>query len=204
MFVLTVDQVASRRRPDLVDQALTSLADVAAAVPFTRTLGDEFQGAVQEESSVLAAILILMRSRQWHLGLGIGPVERPLPTDSRSARGPAFVAARSAVEQAKREPSHLAVVSAAPTATEAEDAAVVLRLLLAAHERRSAQGWEAVDAMRAATSQAEVATALGISRQAVGQRLRAAAWALEEQTLPVLTRLLGRADDAATTPAVTR
>lgn len=197
MFVLTVDQQASRRQADLVEQAVAGLAGVAVAVPFTRTVGDEFQGVLREAPSVVAAILTLMRSGHWHIGLGIGIVEQPLPVDSRSGRGPAFVAARAAVELAKRDPSHLGVVTAAPSASEAEDAAVVFQLLVAVHERRTAQGWQAVDEMRAAGSQAEVAARLGISRQAVGQRLRAAAWALEERTLPALTRLLDRADAAA-------
>ena len=201
MFVLTVDQIASRSEPDRVDRALASLAGVAVAVPFTRTVGDEFQGVVGEALSVVTAILTLMRERHWHIGLGIGAVERPLPVDSRSGRGPAFVAARTAVDRAKHEPSHLAVVSAAPSATEVEDADVVFQLLVAGRERRSAQGWEAVDELRSAGSQAEVATRLGISRQAVSQRLQAAAWALEERTVPVLARLLSRADAVASAPS---
>ena len=42
--------------------------------------------------------------------------------------------------------------------------------------------------------QSEVAEQLGVSRQAVGQRLQAAGWMLEQRTLPTLARLLDRAD----------
>jgi predicted DNA-binding protein (UPF0251 family) len=43
----------------------------------------------------------------------------------------------------------------------------------------------------------EAARRLGISRQAVGQRLQAAHWDLEAAIRPTLTRLLTRADEAA-------
>jgi hypothetical protein len=196
-FVLTVDQIESRGQGDLVDGALQRLSSVATVLPLTRTIGDEFQGLMDDPVSVVDAILILMRSEQWHIGLGIGPVERPLPEDSRRARGPAFVCARAAVNAAKTEPSHLCVVAAREDDHEAYDVETVWRLVAAVHRRRSEPGWEAVDLVRAGSTQAEVAEALGISRQAVGQRLQAAQWSLEEAVQPTLARLLARADRAA-------
>jgi hypothetical protein len=196
-FALTVDQIESREQGDLVDDALRRLSSVATVLPFTRTIGDEFQGMMEDSVSVVDAILILMRSEQWHIGLGIGPVERPLPDDSRRARGPAFVCARAAVNAAKTEPSHLCVVAAREDDHEAYDVEAVWRLTAALHRRRSEPGWEAVDLVRAGSTQSEVAERLGISRQAVGQRLQAAQWSVEEAVRPTLARLLARADRAA-------
>ncbi len=196
MFVLTVDQVGSRRHRDLVGPTVARLGELQTRLPFTRTVGDEFQGVLADPLSVVDAILTLMRTSTWHIGLGIGPVEEPLPDDARAARGRAFVAARAAVEQAKREPGHVQVVAPAAPA-EAEDVAVVLQLLAALRDRRTEAGWEAVDRMAATGRQTEVAEQLGVSRQAVGQRLQAAGWALEQRTLPTLTRLLERADTAS-------
>ena len=196
MFVLTVDQIRSRRHRDLVDATVEELSALRPRLPFTRTVGDEFQGALEDAPSVVDAILTLMRSGQWHIGLGIGTVAEPLPDNPRSARGPAFLAARTAVEQAKREPSHLQVVSLeAPV--EAEDVATMLQLLATVRDRRSAQGWEAVDLMAAIGQQAVVAERLGVTRQAVGQRLQAAGWAIEQRALPAVVRLLERADAVA-------
>ena len=42
-----------------------------------------------------------------------------------------------------------------------------------------------------------MSAALGISRQAVGQRLQAAQWSVEEAAIPTLGRLLARADRVA-------
>jgi hypothetical protein len=196
MFVLTVDQIRSRRHRDLVDATVAELSALPTRLPFTRTVGDEFQGALEDAPSVVDAILTLMRSGQWHVGLGIGEVVEPLPDDPRSARGAAFLAARTAVEQAKREPSHIQVTAPAAPA-EAEDAASVLQLLGEVRSRRTAEGWEAVDLMATARQQAAVAARLGVSRQAVGQRLQAAGWAVEQRALPTVARLLQRADAVA-------
>src|SRR5215207_6755928 len=106
-FVLTVDQLKSRALQDLVEATLSGLGEVDTVLPFTRTVGDDFQGLVANPASVMDATLGLMRTVAWHIGIGIGAVQQPLPSDARQARGPAFLAARSAVEAAKKEPTHL-------------------------------------------------------------------------------------------------
>ena len=196
-FVLTVDQIDSRRRGDQVDRTLAELAKVGTRLRFTRTVSDEFQGVLDDPASVVDAIVILMRAEDWHIGVGIGGLTEPLPDDPRTARGDAFLCARRAVEEAKREPSHLRLVAAREVDHESTDAEAVLRLLGAALARRSPSGWEAVDRVREGGNQAEVAAELGISRQAVGQRLAAAQWSTEQAAVPAIIRLLARADRVA-------
>ncbi len=195
--MLTVDQVASRSSPDLLEQTLHNLATVSTRLPFVRTIGDEFQGLVDDPLSVLTAMLTLMRAQAWHIGLGIGDAEQPLPADVRAARGPAFVHAREAVERAKREPSHLAVVASASRRREAADAEGVLRLVAAVRTRRTPSGWEVADLADTGLTQAEIGARLGVSRQAVGQRLHAALWAEERAALPAAATLLSLVDGKA-------
>ncbi|MGI3780164.1 MAG: hypothetical protein ACRYG2_05235 [Janthinobacterium lividum] len=197
-YVLTVDQRDSRNTRDEVDRAVAELAGVSTLLGFRRTVGDEFQGLLDDPVSVLGAILGLMRTRTWHLGVGIGPVDRPLPADGDPTRahGPAFVAARDAVEQAKSDPHHVAVV--APGAPdEAYDVKAVLDLLDTVRQGRTRAGWEVADLALAGLTQAASAERLSISRQAVQQRLRAAGWAAEDAARPTLVRLLARAQEAA-------
>ena len=196
-FAMTVDQAESRDQPDLVEEVLGRFGTVATLLPFSRTVGDEFQGLLDDPMSVVTVTLDLMRSATWHIGIGIGGVEQPLPRDSRSARGPAFLAARSAVESAKKELSHVSVRSE-PATEEADDAETFLHLVATIHERRSELGWEAADLMRQGLSQAAAAAQLDITRQALGQRLSSAHWALDQDARPVLGRLLARAEAAAT------
>jgi hypothetical protein len=196
-FVLTVDQIQSRAQQDLVDVTLAGLGEVDTLLPFTRTVGDEFQGLVANPASVVDVTLGLMRTVGWHVGIGIGAVQQPLPSDARQARGPAFLAARSAVEAAKKQSTHVSVRSV-PDRLEARDAEITFRLLIALQLRRSAHGWEAAGLMDQGLTQAAAASTLGITRQALSQRLQAAHWSLDRESRLVLARLLARADRVTT------
>ena len=77
--VLTVDQRGSRTSPDLVPGALAALADVPLLRPFERTAGDEFQGVVDDPASLARVAERLLREDRWNIGIGIGPVDEPLP-----------------------------------------------------------------------------------------------------------------------------
>ena len=200
-YVLTVDQIDSRTSPDLVDRTLARLSSVVASSPFVRTVGDEFQGLLEQPLSVVDAILLLMRDESWHIGLGIGPIELPIPPEGlRAARGPALLAARDAVEQAKSEPTHLVVACGVAAEPEAADVQTVFRIVGSLRHRRTPSGWEVTDLLDRGLTHQEVAQRLGISRQAVGQRAQAAQWALDREVVPTLARLLGRAERASMGP----
>ena len=207
MLVLTVDQKASTTRGDRVPQVLELLRALTdgrdgIVLPFERTVGDEVQAllSADDAGSALAVdiTLTLLRDGEWWVGIGAGPVDEPLPDVSRAASGPAFVRARAAVERAKsrRSAAPVAVVGPddGPGARSAADAEAVLRLLGALAARRSDAGWEAIDSLTArgdgSAPQRAAAQALGVSEQAVSQRLRTALWAEEEAVRPLVGRLL--------------
>ncbi|UKJ64729.1 hypothetical protein H1Q78_04850 [Cellulosimicrobium cellulans] len=197
MFVLTVDQRGSTGHRDRVPEVLARLEEFLAArpglvVPFDRTVGDEVQGMLDDPATVVDVVLDLLRDGGWSVGVGAGAVDEPLPAVSREASGEAFVRAREAVEQAKSRAATAPVaVRGEPTARAAEVEAL-LRLLAAVVDRRTAPGWEAIDTLaRVGGTQKDVARALGVSEQAVSQRLRAALWPEEAAVRPVVARLLG-------------
>jgi hypothetical protein len=191
-YVLTVDQRASRRSPDRVADVLDALnGDVPTVLAFERTAGDEFQGVLAEPGTVVDVVLRLVRLGGWSIGVGAGPVQAPLPTSTRAGAGAAFLSARRAVDAAKQRPARLAVRGAVPA--DAGDAQAVLSALAVVVERRSDQAWEAIALVEGGRTQAEAATELGISRQAVGQRLAAGLWDLERDLRPTAVRLLARA-----------
>ena len=191
-YVLTVDQRASRRSPDRVADALRRLNGVVPTVlAFERTAGDEFQGVLDEPDTLVDVVLQLVRAGEWSIGVGAGPVQTPLPQSTRAASGPAFLSARRAVDAAKQRPTRLAVRGAVPP--DAADAQAVLSALAVIVERRSDQAWEAIALVGEGRTQADAASELGISRQAVGQRLGAGLWELERELRPTAARLLTRA-----------
>lgn len=202
MFVVTADQQGSRRSTDQVPALLSGLPDLSGMVlPFERTVGDEVQAVFDDPDSVVEVTLHLLRLGGWSVGIGAGPVLEPLPASTREASGPAFIAARDAVEAAKNRgrPVPVAVRGAGPVA--ARDAEAVLTLLGSVLARRSPAGWAAVDAARDVLGrtgadgpvQQRAAEHLGISQQAVSQRLRAAQWAEERAARPTVARLLAAA-----------
>jgi hypothetical protein len=192
-YVLTVDQKASRRNQDRVSDVLRELNEaVPTLLHFERTAGDEFQGVLGDPDEVVDVVLRLVRAGSWSIGVGAGPVQTPLPPSTRAGAGPAFLSARRAVDAAKQRAARLAVRGAVPA--DAGDAQAVLSALAVLVDRRSDQAWEAIALVGGGRTQADAATALGISRQAVGQRLAAGLWDLERELRPTAARLLTRAE----------
>ena len=206
MFVLTIDQQKSTSRGDLVPDLLDRLRAHAArlpgiVLPFERTVGDEVQGVLDDAASTLTVVLDVVRVGGWRTGLGIGGVQLPLPEHSREAAGPAFVHARAAVDRAKSRTTAVPVAVEGNDAVRAAEVEAILRLLGAVVERRTPHGWQVVDLLRpvpasrgAGTTQKEIARTLGISEQAVSQRVRSALWAEEQAAWPLAARLLREAD----------
>ncbi|HOC13314.1 MAG TPA: transposase [Propionicimonas sp.] len=203
MFALVADQVSSRLGPDRVPLALAALSPTAMALPFERTAGDELQGLCNEPAAVTTAVSQLTRLGDWRIGIGVGPVASPLPDSTRAARGPAYVAARTAIERARRSPVQLALaltehVSAAdyPELTDATtDAETALWLWRSTLSRRSTEGWELMDLLDQGLTKADAAAQLGISPSAVSQRLGRAAAVEDARGAALATRLLARVQE---------
>jgi hypothetical protein len=171
VVVLTVDQDGSRSGSDQVPAALASLADVPARLAFERTVGDEFQGVLDEPAAVVSTLEALLRSGEWNIGIGVGPVETPLPDQARAGRGPAYLSAREAVTRAKSSPWHVRAVGEGALVRALESAIWLWAALLA---RRTPRGWEVADLVDQGLTYEEAASRIGISQSAVSQRAAAA------------------------------
>lgn len=203
MFVITADQDDSRRTGEHVEAALGSLAALIAdeQLPgvlreFERTVGDEVQAVITDAATTVTLAMHLQRLQEWSVGIGVGPVEH-LAATSRASSGPVFIYAREAVERAagRSVPVPLAVVGEDPD--RARDAEALLQLMAAVVRRRSAAGWEMIDARRTAETARAAAESLGISPQAASQRLQAALWDEVRGVAPLAAGLL-RAMDTGT------
>jgi hypothetical protein len=194
VFVLTVDQRHSRRTTDRVEALLRDLSprrgDLVRA--FERTAGDEVQGVVASPDVVVDLVLLLVRDRGWSVGVGVGPVDDPLPESTRAGSGPAFLAARAAVTAAKSRSTCLAVGGSEQVG--ARRAQTALDLVAALLQRRTERGAEAASLAHQGLNQLQVAARLGVSKQAVSQRLQAADWYLEAPGRELAAYLLSEAD----------
>ncbi|WP_346959288.1 MarR family transcriptional regulator [uncultured Arthrobacter sp.] len=176
MYVMTMDQRGSTADVDRVPALLAELEQLCPGARFERSVGDEVQGVPERPEDVVEIALHALRSGRWYVGIGVGPVDLPLPASPREGSGAAFVAARLAVERAKSAAPHvpLAVVvadgqrrpgagaPAANTAANPDDspaggppgsrecsaAEAVLRLIGRLVQDRTAAQWKVVDALR--------------------------------------------------------
>lgn len=171
-IVLTVDQRASRSSDDAVPHALHLLVDLPTLRTPERTAGDEFQVLLESPEGLVTAVERLMRDGRWHIGIGVGEVETPLPASTREGRGPVFVAAREAVTAAHTAPHHLRVCGSSPWVRHLESTLWLWAGLL---ERRTPKGWEVADLTAEGLTHDAIARRLSISQSAVSQRAGAAA-----------------------------
>lgn len=195
MFVMTVDQRRSRRDIDRVEAVLELTRHAPLLRGFERTAGDEIQAVATDAHTVVDLTLTLVRLGTWSVGIGIGQVEEPLPDTTRAGRGPAFEAARDAVTRAKNAPAAVAVTAANPDLdARCRDAETALTLIALLITDRTEQGHAASDLMARGHTQKSAAETLGITKQAMSQRLSVARWSIEASGRALAERLLAELD----------
>jgi len=124
---LTGDLIESRNIPNrsaVQEKLLSVLAHLnetyadAIVVPFSITLGDEFQGLLSEAPAALTMIAQIERHlRPVHIsfGLGIGTIATPLASSTTQMDGECFHRSRQAVEAAKSAGRRLVFVTGRAT-----------------------------------------------------------------------------------------
>lgn len=198
MIVITADRMRRGTAPGHSAAPLAGLeGDLGSrlALPADRTTGDEIQVLVDDGGDALAVSLVLTRTGQWVVGIGVGAVREPLSESVQSGAGNAFVAAQAAVDRAKKRVTGLAVVANPRTAL-ANDVEALLDLLVVLRARRSDAGWEMRDLLSSGLTQAEAAERIGITPQSASKRARAAGIRIEDASIAPLSRLLDRLDGA--------
>jgi hypothetical protein len=74
----------------------------------------------------------------------------------------------------------------------------LIATVLLLRQRRSPEGWAAVDLLRNGLSQVEIAGRLGITPAAVSQRIKSSLWRVEEAAHPALVRLMEDLEQTST------
>jgi hypothetical protein len=207
MFVITADQIDSRNDRDRASELIAGLNahfPDRFVLPPDQTSGDEIQVLLTDAAAAVDVVLAIHRTGHWTIGLGVGDVRRPLAASTRQSAGDAFVSARDAVTRAKKADARFALTSPASPASPPHAVGIlpdteveaIFAMLLLVRQRRSKEGWQAVDLLGEGRTQAEVAAELNVTTAAISQRLKAALWRMEESVRPALARLLKNLDRA--------
>lgn len=195
----------SKRRSAYVKDIIQALSQ-SGAVSAVRALGVEAFVCIAD-SPQTAGGLVLSLLQAGDFAIGIGAVadegngqERYYANRAELEAHCAEAAGRAVLPQAKAMSVVMRVEMAGPGAvqapgevlTSAEDVSAAFTLLAHVLHRRTKEGREATALLRAGLSQSEAAAEVGISKQAMSQRLMAAGWQAEQAGWKLATNMLAR------------
>ena len=147
------------------------------------------QAVAREASWLVDFLLDATREGNWWIGVALGEYDPPLGESSRSSRGPAFYAAREAVERAKSTPWVFAL-DGPPRFRQVELCLIAASWIV---RRRTDAQHRAVRLMREEGKGVRVAKILGITPTSVSQHLRTGGAAEENAARQLALDLLGEA-----------
>ncbi|KQB85576.1 hypothetical protein [Corynebacterium oculi] len=165
------------RRADLVERSARALSTVAGVGTFESLGVEDIRARIETPEALCNVVMALLSDGDWAVGIGLGEgaVVEATGSLSRAARpGTVSVGATQGVRGA-------------------EDIAAVFALLGQVLAKRTVEGREATSLVRGGLSQNEAAAELGISKQAMSQRLQAAGWHAENAGWRLAVNLLRRA-----------
>lgn len=179
----------SAQRSDLVGRSAEALSTLDGVGEFARLGVEDIRAVVDSAESVYEVTMALLADGAWAIGIGIAPDEEE-----------AAEAATRSLRKASRAGKVYALVDdvevdRAERAARADDITAIFGLLGHILHKRTPEGREATSLVRGGWNQNEAAEQLGISKQAMSQRLQAAGWAAETAGWQLALRVLDRAAD---------
>ncbi|MEX3505858.1 MarR family transcriptional regulator [Corynebacterium sp. LK2590] len=179
---------SSMHRADLVKRSAQALATLDGVDDFTILGVEDICTVVDSPSSVCEVVMALLADGDWAVGIGLCPGATDKAVARATASGALGRSARAGQVRAKTD--------VRARKSEADDIAAAFGLLGYVLHKRTAEGREATSLVRSGYNQNEAAEQLGISKQAMSQRLQAAGWAAESAGWQLAVRLLERGNQA--------
>ncbi|MCF4006627.1 MarR family transcriptional regulator [Corynebacterium uropygiale] len=178
----------SSRRADLVRRSAAALSTLQG-VGEVEVLGvEDICAPVSSAEAVCDLVMALLSDGEWAISIGVFP-------GSESAEA-AMSVATAALRRHARAGTVRAAVEHAPASAH-QDIEAVFALLGQVLHKRTLEGREATSLVRRGLNQNEAARELGISKQAVSQRLHAAGWHAETAGWQLAVNILRRADSVS-------
>lgn len=156
---------------------------------------EEIEATPASAEAVLTLVMALLAAGDWAIGIGIAS-ENASKANADKAALKALSAAHSVLAKGGKA-GHVKIrirSTDAEAHAMSEDISAAFALLYHVISRRSPEGREATHLMRAGWTQVEAAAELGVSKQAINQRLAAAGWNAELAGWNLAVHLLERAN----------
>lgn len=170
------------QRAVMVERSAEALATLPGVSPFEVLGVEDIRASVDTPENALNLVMALISDGNWAIGLGI--------TASGGERN-------ASSEAVGTRPAQVRVkVDTHNPGTVAEDIGAAFALLSQVLHKRTLEGREATALVRRGMNQNEAAKQLGISKQALSQRLQAAGWQAEQAGCQLALNLITQADVA--------
>ena len=175
-----------RRRADLVRRSAEALSTLDGVGRFELLGVEDICAVVDSAEAVTDTTMALLSAGDWAIGIGIASDSGGEPEEVRKLATAAIGRrCRTGVVRVRSQ-----------SGGDTSDITAVFALLAHVLAKRTTEGREATQLMRGGMNQNEAAAELGISKQAMSQRLAAAGWTAETAGWKLAVGLLRRAEDA--------
>ena len=174
-----------KARATAVERSAEALSSLPGVAGFEVLGVEDIRSKVADAEAALNLIMALLSDGNWAIGLGIADgSDNSAPSDA-SATATAAVGTRAGQVRV--------IVDRQDATTEAADIAATFALMSHVLHKRTYEGREATSLVRRGMNQNEAAATLGISKQAMSQRLQAAGWPAEQAGWQLALNLITRA-----------
>lgn len=165
-------------RAELVRRSADALSTLPGVARFEILGIEDIRTHVKSPEIALNLIMAFLSDGDWAIGLGIAPQREALHLATRAVPSKA---------------AKVGVQVATSSTTAADDITAVFALLSHVLQKRTFEGREATALVRSGLNQNEAAQHLGVSKQAMSQRLQAAGWQAEKAGWKLALNLVVRA-----------
>lgn len=170
-----------KARAAVVERSAEALSGLPGVAGFEVLGVEDIRSKVDDAEAALNLIMALLSDGNWAIGLGISD------GSTRDASATATKAVGTRAGQVR------VIVDRQQATTEAADIAATFALMAHVLHKRTYEGREATSLVRRGMNQNEAAATLGISKQAMSQRLQAAGWPAEQAGWQLALNLITRA-----------
>ncbi|MEZ2121299.1 MULTISPECIES: MarR family transcriptional regulator [unclassified Corynebacterium] len=175
------------RRADLVRRSAEALSTLDGVGEFEMLGVEDICAVIDSAEAVTDTTMALLSAGDWAIGIGICP----------GAGWPVAEVRELATTAIGRHCRSGIVKVRSWTGSDMNDLSTVFILLAHVLAKRTTEGREATQLMRGGMNQNEAAAKLGISKQAMSQRLAAAGWSAETAGWKLAVDLLRKVDQGA-------
>ncbi|MBF4546558.1 MarR family transcriptional regulator [Corynebacterium afermentans subsp. lipophilum] len=174
-----------KARATVVERSAEALSSLPGVAGFEVLGVEDIRSQVADAEAALNLIMALLSDGNWAIGLGIA--------DGTGSSAPSDASATATAAVGTRAGQVRVIVDRQNATTEAADIAATFALMSHVLHKRTYEGREATSLVRRGMNQNEAAATLGISKQAMSQRLQAAGWPAEQAGWQLALNLITRA-----------